>query len=87
MYVVFYVVFNRFTEKICPWHFRRWAGLCAHSRKKKSLSVVNFFEKSCILDACFLSENAPPSLLGAGQTVREKCPFGVFLLRIFPHSE
>ena len=56
-------------------------------KKKKSLSVVNFFEKSCILDACFLSENAPPSLLGAGKTVREKCPFGVFLLRIFPHSE
>ena len=87
MYVVFYVVFNRFTEKICPWHFRRWAGLCAHSRKKNLFSVVNFFEKRCILDACFLSENAPPSLLGAGQTVREKCPFGVFLLRIFPHSE
>ena len=45
MYVVFYVVFNRFTEKICPWHFRRWAGLCAHSRKKNLFQLSTFSKK------------------------------------------
>ena len=45
MYVVFYVVFNHFTEKICPWHFCRWAGHCAHSRKKKISFSYQLFRK------------------------------------------
>ena len=67
--------------------FAAGLAIAPTQEKKKSRSVINFIEKSSILDACFLSENAPASLLGAGQTLREKCPFGVFLLRIFPHSE
>ena len=27
--------YTQFTEKICPRHFRRWAGLHVHTRKKK----------------------------------------------------
>ena len=35
MYIIFYVVPIHFTEKICSRHVRRWAGLSAHTRKKK----------------------------------------------------
>ena len=36
--------YTLFTEKIRPRHFRRWAGLHAHTRKKKNLfqEIIEF---------------------------------------------
>ena len=40
MYIIFYVVPIHFTEKICSRHVRRWAGVSAHTRKKKNRDII-----------------------------------------------
>ena len=84
MYIVFYVVFNYFTEKICSRHFRSWAGLCAHTRIKKLFQLSTFSKNVPSLDSCLLSENAPVSLLGAGQTLCQKVAVWRFSAPYFP---
>ena len=50
---------NKENESRCLLHFRRWGGLGAHTRKKKSRCLLVVYRANAVKNLCKIEREAP----------------------------